>query len=160
MGRELRMVPATWVHPMENGHQKPLYDGLGYREKAARWIQDFIAWDNGTHPDLLKHPEAKNDHRYFWEWEGMPPDIEDYMLVDVPESERTHFMLYETTTEGTPCKNCPAFATLDELCAWAATHATTFASFTATAEDWKRMLSEDFVRHEERQPNGITLAFM
>jgi hypothetical protein len=54
-------------------------------------------------------------------------------------------MLYETTSEGTPCFDCPVFATLDELCAWAEVHATTFADFKTTKERWREMLETDTV---------------
>lgn len=55
--------------------------------------------------------------------------------------------LWETTSEGSPVS--PVFATLDELCAWCETNATTFGSFKASKEEWKKMLDEDFVHHQE-----------
>jgi hypothetical protein len=57
------------------------------------------------------------------------------------------FQLWETTSEGSP--SSPVFATLDELCSWCATNATTFGRFTATAEEWKRMLDGGVVAHSE-----------
>jgi hypothetical protein len=151
MGRELRMVPPDWEHPKKNGHYIPLYDGKDYREKAAKWIKDLIAWEKGTHP---KSKETKI--RYFWDWEGDPPKEDDYMLVDVPMSERTHFRLYESTSEGTPCG--PVFASLDDLCAWAEKNATTFADFTATAAQWKEMLLNDFVHAvDPKNPHVVFL---
>lgn len=72
------------------------------------------------------------------------------------------YQLWSTTGEGCPVS--PVFATLDELCAWCETHATTFASYTATAAQWKRMLDEDFVHAEDRgtDPDGnpVTLLFL
>jgi hypothetical protein len=41
------------------------------------------------------------------------------------------------------------FATLDDLCAWAAEHATTFGHFKATADEWKTMLDGGIVHHRE-----------
>jgi len=44
----------------------------------------------------------------------------------------------------------PVFTSLDELCPWAAEHATTFGSFNkATAEEWKAMLDGGSVHHKE-----------
>jgi hypothetical protein len=57
------------------------------------------------------------------------------------------FQLWEDVSEGSPIS--PVFATLDELCAWTADHATTFASFKATKEEWREMLDDDCVHHQE-----------
>lgn len=57
------------------------------------------------------------------------------------------FQLWETTSEGSPAS--PVFKTLDELCAWCETGATTFANHTTTKERWKEMLERDFVHHRE-----------
>ena len=70
---------------------------------------------------------------------------EEWEQVEPPTGDG--FQLWETTSEGSPTS--PVFATLDELCSWAATNATTFGSFTATKEKWKEMLDENFVTHRE-----------
>lgn len=57
------------------------------------------------------------------------------------------FQLWGTTNEGEPIS--PVFDTLEKLCKWAAENATTFASFTATKEEWMDMLESGFIRHEE-----------
>jgi hypothetical protein len=57
------------------------------------------------------------------------------------------FQLWETTSEGSPVS--PVFDSLDALCSWAETHATTFGSSKTTAAEWKRMLEADFVCHQE-----------
>ena len=41
------------------------------------------------------------------------------------------------------------FKTLDELCAWAETHASTFGDSKATAAQWKKMLGDGLVYHQE-----------
>ena len=110
MGREARKVPHDWQHPQRDGRYEPLFDG--YEVNAKQWLTEFKAW--------LRDGE-QGEH--FW-IDNPPPNPEQYMLVGVPEEARTHLMLYETTTEGTPCG--PAFATMDELCAWAEKNATTF----------------------------------
>lgn len=54
---------------------------------------------------------------------------------DWAAESRTHFMMYETTSEGTP--KSPAFATAEELARWLAdTGASMLGSFTASYEEW------------------------
>jgi hypothetical protein len=57
------------------------------------------------------------------------------------------YQLWETTSEGSPIS--PVFASLDELCTWAAENANTFGSNKASAAKWKSMLEEGFVCHQE-----------
>ena len=57
------------------------------------------------------------------------------------------YQLWETTSEGSPTS--PVFRTLDELCEWCEKNATTFGSFKATKDEWKKMLVEDDVHHKE-----------
>lgn len=57
------------------------------------------------------------------------------------------YQLWETTSEGTP--QSPVFTTLDELCAYAENHCTTFGSAKTSADKWKEMLEKDFVCHTE-----------
>lgn len=66
-------------------------------------------------------------------------------LLEVPNGEG--FQLWETTSEGSPIS--PVFETLDELCEWCDGNATTFGSLKASKEEWKKMLSNDFVYHKE-----------
>jgi len=65
------------------------------------------------------------------------------------------FQLWETTSEGSPVS--PVFETIEALCEWCADNATTFASFTTTAEKWREMLDEDFVRHEDEEKGMVFL---
>jgi hypothetical protein len=57
------------------------------------------------------------------------------------------FQLWEDTSEGSPISQ--VFDTLDALCDWAETHATTFGSAKTSAAEWKRMLLDDHVYHQE-----------
>lgn len=62
----------------------------------------------------------------------------DYMLSDVPDSDRTQYMMYETTSEGTPIS--PAFETPEALAHWLAdTKASAFADQTADYDHWLRI---------------------
>lgn len=52
--------------------------------------------------------------------------------------EATHYMMYETTSEGTPIS--PDFSTPEELARWLAdTGASAFADQTASYEGWLRV---------------------
>jgi len=118
MGREVRMVSKDWQHPKDEqtGRYKPLYpgeryDGAGFLEKAnSEGLQEAIDWYGGA------------------------PDLSDYM-PNWPESERTHYMMYEDTSEGTPIS--PAFATAEELARWLVdTGASACGNNTASYEAW------------------------
>jgi len=49
---------------------------------------------------------------------------------------------------------------LKELCEWCATNATTFADYTATADQWEKMLGEEFVHAEMSDDHGNTVILM
>lgn len=151
MGREVRRVPATWEHPKyPEGHQfagryVPLFDG-GYEDGAAEWDEGYAKWQSGfkrsySHEGkwVAREPE---DNMRFTEWSGERPSPDDYM-PSWPEAARTHLMMYETTSEGTPIS--PAFATAEELAHWLAnTGASSFADMTATYEQWLHVAKGGF----------------
>jgi len=140
MGREVRRVPADWQHPkvtrpnylkgrMEERFQ-PMFD-RPFAPAMREWIAEWEAWERGERPDYCDESNAKLP---FWEWSGPPPDPA-YYRPDWPEESRTHLMMYEDTSEGTPIS--PAFATPEELARWLADNkASSFASDTATYEQW------------------------
>jgi hypothetical protein len=92
---------------------------------------------------------------------GMVPAHVIHEACDAWESsdppEGPGFQLWETTSEGSPLG--PVFSTLDELCIWAETNATTFADYHATRDEWRKMLDDDFVCHEETMENGTRAVF-
>ena len=116
MGREIRMVTPEWEHPKKDyGNYRPLYDNY---ETAC---SDFLG------------AIADHDLQYAIDEYGAP-DKEDYMPV-FAEGTDTHFMMYESCSEGTPLS--PAFATIEELARWLADNdASAFAGQTATYEQW------------------------
>ena len=121
MGREVRRVPANWQHPTDEctGHHKPLLKG--YEQDAKEFMEKANA--EGLQAAI--------------DWHGQAPDKNDYM-PDWPENERTHYMMYEDTSEGTPIS--PAFATPEELARWLAdTGASAFGDSTASYESWLRV---------------------
>jgi hypothetical protein len=140
MGREVRRVPADWQHPkiekpnyrrgiMEERYQ-PMFD-RPFAPAMREWIAQWDAWERGERPDYCSEEGAKLP---FWEWSGPPPDPA-YYRPDWPEESRTHLMMYEDTSEGTPIS--PAFATPEELARWLVdNNASAFGSDTATYEQW------------------------
>ena len=70
----------------------------------------------------------------------------DYEQVFGPPAG-SGYQLWETTTEGSPVS--PVFETLDGLCGWCETNATTFGRSKATKEEWARMLQDGLVYHRE-----------
>lgn len=139
MGRELRRVPMDFDYP-KNKVWYGFYLGLGTcvsteREhceqcKEMARIKNIPMTDYGC-PDFDKYLEE--------------PMKKLNELLAPPVGEG--YQLWETTSEGSPCS--PVFATLDELCEWCEKYATTFGSFRASKEEWKSMLSDDFVHHKQ-----------
>jgi hypothetical protein len=136
MGRQVRRVPADWQHPKEyniyrgEDEYKPQHD-RDWRAEAVQWDEDRAAWESGNRPDYASDQPA--DFPYD-QWAGQRPFSGDYM-PNWPAEERTHLMMYEDTTEGTPIS--PAFETPEDLARWLADNgASSFGSSTATYEQW------------------------
>lgn len=123
MSREVRRVARDWHHPKDErtGKFKPMFEGAAYASRAAEFLE--VLNSKGLQ-------EAIEDC-------GNPPDKEEYM-PDWAESEMTHLMMYETTSEGTPIS--PAFATPEELATWLVeNNASAFAGQTASYEAWLKV---------------------
>lgn len=127
MGREVRRVPADWTGMINNHphHDEP------FSVAARDWKERFLKWEAGERDSYWT---AGEDPDEFWVWSGPPPNPDNYR-PDWPEESRTHLMMYETTTEGTPIS--PAFLTPEELARWLADNkASSFGNMTATYEQW------------------------
>ena len=143
MGREVRKVPADWVHPTDEDDQHiPLLDG-NFKEEYATSLEERRQWEAGmkwcyaTKTWIPKNPEWTDSAD---EWFGPPPMSEEYM-PSWGDEERTHLMMYETVSEGTPLS--PAFATPDELARWLVDNkASAFGYDTATYEQWLSLCRE------------------
>lgn len=137
MGREVRMVPKNWKHPKKNKSFVPLYKSADVAALQAKWDAEAAQWEAGFRMSFGSNeyqPRAADETGTFASWDGERPDPADYM-PNWPASERTHLMMYEDTTEGTPIS--PAFATPEELARWLTdTGASSFGSMTATYEQW------------------------
>jgi len=119
MSREIRMVPENWEHPKnEDGSDKALYEG--YKADSREFLDKAL---NDGLQEAIDYMSC--------------PDKNDYM-PDWDEVEKTHLMMYETTSEGTPLS--PAFKTPEELAQWLADNgASSFGRNTATYEQWLRV---------------------
>jgi hypothetical protein len=91
-----------------------------------------------------------------WPSEKVRRQCERWKQTEPPVGDG--FQLWETTSEGSPTS--PVFATMEELCEWCADNATTFASFKASAIEWRRMLDADFVVHKEQLGDGVAAVFI
>ena len=143
MGREVRMVPAGWQHPMEWLRRQhvftPLHEGP-FSKRVAEWDEAAAKWEQGLRKDWGTGEWKSKDPDQtcgFSEWHGERPKAEDYM-PEFPEGTATHYMMYETCSEGTPIS--PAFATPEELAHWLAdNNASASGGMGAPYEDWLRV---------------------
>lgn len=150
------------VLPCTDRRLGKLLDGLG-ASNGGLWGRDA----GGAAYSILKIllDAAGMDHDEFFKCEvcgGTGVHPEDQSISD--EWERTDppvgdgFQLWETTSEGSPVS--PVFATLDELCEYAAANCNTFADQTATAEQWRSMLDGGLVTVAYEDDNGNRIVVM
>ena len=140
MGREVRRVPADWQHPkhwatamhgMEERYQ-PLLPGEDYQPSVDEWDEECAKWKAGWRPDYCDDPESSA--MCYEQWAGQRPHCDEHM-PNWPAEQRTHLMMYETTSEGTPVS--PAFATPEELARWLAeNYERAYGKGEASYEDW------------------------
>jgi hypothetical protein len=129
-GREVRKVPASWIHPRYTADDAPFQQAIGryipldvgYNGNACRWID-----------------EAERDLQSALDNYGNPPDKNKYM-PEWRDEECTHFMMYETTSEGTPLS--PPIDTPEHLAEFlVTTGACVFADLTATYDQWLKIIN-------------------
>lgn len=124
MGRELRRVPANWVHPKKDKYNystgsteriyQPLFDETS-EDAFTEWQKEYRQWRDGEHDRTI---EEYGEDQYpkelpyysFCSWHGSPPDPEYYRPA---WKEATWWQVYETVSEGTPVS--PPFETQQEL---------------------------------------------
>lgn len=148
MGREVRRVPPHWEHPKrddERGGYLPLREGIANLEaRQKEWDENCkqyhlgFVWkaDKKKGQWVPKPEEFASIYRYS-DYSGSRPCQDDYMPY-WPASERTHYQMYEDTTEGTPIS--PVFATPEELARWLTdNNASAFGGITASYEQWLRV---------------------
>jgi len=112
MSREIRKVPSGWEHPKDSeGIYIPMFDET-YDDAAQKWLQRLMAWESGNDPD--RNRRNSGCIRYFWDWDGGPPDQDSFRPTF--KSEPTHLQIYETVSEGTPIS--PIFPDKDTMILW------------------------------------------
>jgi hypothetical protein len=145
MGREVRRVPADWQHPKKQvpdvrtgrmvERYEPLCPGENYQRHVDEWDEECAKWKAGWRPDYCTDPESRA--MTYEQWNGQRPHRDEYM-PDWPDEQRTHLMMYEDTSEGTPIS--PAFKTAEELARWLVdNNASAFGDETGTYEGWLRV---------------------
>ena len=141
MGRELKRVPMDFDYPL-----KQVWYG---------YFLNYIPTCKSTNDiDYCKQCKEFARIKGIKETRYECPDYDDYFkevkeklkeLCEPPKGDG--YQLWETTSEGSPVS--PVFETLDELCEWCEDNATTFGDKKASKEEWKQMLSDGFVYHQE-----------
>lgn len=154
MSREVRKVPASWEHPREQGRTSfcPLFDGSTYEQKVTAWDEGASKWARG---EFDEYADDSDKALPYENWAGPRPDPAGYMPI-WPESERTHFMMYETTTEGTPIS--PAFDNLEDLARWLAENETAYGNETAGYDEWLNVCRAGSAQILELRPDGLRSA--
>jgi len=148
MGREVRRVPPDWQHPKdERGHYIPLLGG-GFSDRLAEWDEEAAQWAKGYRRDYVSGGWAVRDGEEgeagytYAEYAGERPRAENYM-PDWPSEQRTHWQMYEDTSEGTPIS--PVMDTPEALARWLAdNNASAFGSATASYEGWLTTINRGF----------------
>ena len=152
MGREVRRVPADWKHPIDpdTGRYKPLFDGAYFADRLREWNEENSKWSRGEFPE---YASAESRKMTYSEWAGDQPKSCNYMPA-WPDEQRTHLMMYEDTSEGTPIS--PAFATPEDLAHWLADNgASALGSSTATYEQWLRVARGGWAPSLVADANGV-----
>lgn len=165
MGRKVRRVPANWQHPIEwhaankaivRGRPysfRPLF-GSNYSREVSEWDEGAAKWAEGLKADWNGGWVALDEEQRgmtYAGWAGERPVPEDYM-PDWPDAERTHFQMYETTSEGTPIS--PVMESPEALAQWLAdSGASAFARETASYEAWLRVARGGFAPSAAYSPS-------
>lgn len=145
MGREVRMVPADWQHP------KYTHDNAPFTAAVGRYIPQLYGSYAEAEREFLEKANAEGLQEAI-DYFGTPE--RDGYMPDWPDEERTHFMMYEDTSEGTPIS--PAFASPEELARWLAdTGASAFADNTASYEAWLRVAKGGLAPSAVLSANGL-----
>lgn len=157
MGREVRMVPADWQPPKVYAWRLPGPQWVemfrpqhecGYDADVSEWDAECAKWKAGARPDDLLPGQAEMTYEQF---AGQRPHRDDYM-PDWPDEQRTHYMMYENTSDGTPIS--PAFPTMEELARWLADNgASWFGRNTASYDDWLEQIRLQFTAESPLQPD-------
>lgn len=142
MGRELRRVPMDFEYPIHKvwyGYFMDYIPNTCMSTDKRDYCEQCREFAKIKEIEISSYG-CPNFDKYFSE-------ISDKLKELCAPPFGDGYQLWETTSEGSPVS--PVFKTLDELCEWCEDNATTFAEYKATKEEWKEMLSNDFVYHKQ-----------
>ena len=136
MGMEIRRVPPNWEHPRDKrGNFIPLIDD-DYESVAREWMDNCIQWENGTHPDRIKNPDAE----FYWDYSDGTPYKDDYRPRWTVEP--TWYQVYETVSMGTPVS--PPFSSKVKLVNYLVKHGTFWDQYKGNG-GWNRKAAKHIV---------------
>jgi hypothetical protein len=119
MAYEIRRVPGNWQHPKDaDGRYIGLFETSRFKRDAQRWDEENEMWLKGYRSDGRSNYvpiEPEHQHKSYVEWTQERPELRNYM-PQWANDERTHYMIYESVTEGTPIS--PAFRNAVDLLNW------------------------------------------
>ena len=149
MSREVRRVPKDWEHPVkEDGFTDVPLLGRSFSEDLRDWEECNEKWNQGQCETYAregpKWGPISEEHRNlsYTEYNGPKPLADEY-APDWPDEERTHYQMYQTTSEGTPIS--PVFETPEELARWLTDNdASAFGGALASYEAWLRVCRGGF----------------
>lgn len=119
--------------------------GLGH-DSCNQWIVVKAECERLGVSSLCKKCEGEG---LLWPSEEIRKQCEEWKATEPPSGEG--YQLWQSEAP-----ESPIFETLDELCDWCATNATTFGYHRASAEEWRGMLEDDYVHY--RMGNNIFLS--
>lgn len=130
MGREARRVPARWKHPKKQGEYVPMHQEFPYTKE-----------------------EVQEGLRAGW-LSGRPPYYGVRVMPRWTPKQRTHFQMYENTSEGTPIS--PVMASEEDLARWLSDNrSNAFAGQTATFDQWLSTIRRGSAPSMVIDENGI-----
>ncbi|MFA6526491.1 MAG: hypothetical protein WCT26_03735 [Candidatus Buchananbacteria bacterium] len=135
------MVPANWEHPRDTeGNYIPLLSD--FKDCNELYNKQIEQWKNGFYFCFIENNwklRGTDQTVTFEDYCGARPEEHDYM-PDWAETDRTHYQMYETTTEGTPIS--PVIETAEGLAHWLAdNNASSFGQMSATYDQWLAMIN-------------------
>ncbi|MDL2279851.1 hypothetical protein LJC15_04215 [Desulfovibrio sp. OttesenSCG-928-G11] len=135
MGREVRRVPANWEHPKDSQGRYIGLSDLSFTKMLEEYHEAKALWEQGLRKNYSGETIPVEPDDSFEDWyEEEQPRAEDFM-PEWPEHERTHLMMYETCSEGTPIS--PVFEKPEDLAHWLAdNNASAFGNMTASYDEW------------------------
>lgn len=136
MGREIRLVPANWEHPVTyrpNGQMgfQPMHDS-DYKSASKEWMADFMAWE--------AEGKTETEGCEYWDYNGGPPNKDYYRTWS--QEDACWYQAWETVSEGTPVS--PPFETKDELIAYLAENGDFWDQKRCKEPSWKELWGGEY----------------